>query len=230
MPRKVTIDTGRALQQFGVVGAARQFELGDGPLVPTIQVADISRSMAGDFIEPRGIVGGALVAPAPGGGSPVVELICASEGGLIVEDVQLSAGNLGGSFFFTDPVEGAWVVDIRGAAFEPRTLPQHKGTRIPLINSSALLTLDVGSILTRSFANRGARDDFSMINFGIDDDSAWLPPEFRFAPGARWFVPPGGQLFIMMNSVSGPNGDPTATASLTFRELIGRGSPDAGRN
>lgn len=229
MPRRVQIDTGRALAQIGVVGAATQFELGDGPLVPTIQIADLSSSMAGDYVEPRGTVGAGLIGTA---GSPCVELICAAEGGLLVEDVQLSAGNLGGSFPFIEVVEGAWVVDIRGANFEPRrTGPlgrADKGNRIPLLAGfRGLNVLDVGSIPTRSFANSGERDG---VGFYVGPASAWMPPQFTFHPGTRWYVPAGGQLFILMNSVFGPNGAATATVCFTYRELLGRGAREAGHN
>lgn len=232
MARKVTIDTGRALAEYGVVGANKQFELGEGPLQPTIVVADISRTIAGEFVEPRAVVGATInnVGSVSFGDAPVLELVCVSEGGLVIEDLRLSTVQLGGGKSFTNQAEGAWLFVVRGASFLPAEVPADPGVRVEIFPVVVgVPAANVGSIPVRSFVNKGTMAVGQQNLHGLTDNDVWLGPNFQLAPGQRWFIPPGAQAYFYFNSDNAA-AVPIGNVQLTWRELLGRGSPQAGTN
>jgi len=217
--RDTTLDTVRALQQLGITGSnPRSFGLSDSPAVPVVQVADISSSTGGEIIEPRAAGGATVTVPASGINVPMFELVAASEGGLVVEDLTLNAWVLSGTPATAVAIEGAWLAAISGARFSGL-----KGVRIAITaNQAASRMMDVGQIQSRSFANTGERPLL------IATQSIWLPPDFSLSPNVRWYVPPGGQLTFQMNARRAGGVSPLGNVQFTFREMIGRASAEAG--
>jgi len=210
--RQTTQNTAAILRNLGMTGGQGFADIADTPLIPTVQVQDLSKTFLTETVEPRAIATSIVTYTLGVALSiPIFQLLSLGEGGVVIDDLRLEALTLGNGSVFPGVPEGSWVVV---SSRDPST---GLDPRYP-VTGGPTNVVNQGGANVRSVITIGHRDLPS--NFGV-----FLPPLFQLQPSTRWFVPAGYDLTFQMNSGSdGAGNDPLGFAQISWREVTGAGT------
>lgn len=192
-----------------MLGGRQLSDVADGPLQPTVQVADWSNTFVSEAIEPRAMVS-IITTTTTVGNMPVVVFTALAPGGILIEDMKLLSLSVGAGPFLPQFPVGSWI-PVRLGVDTPG-----QGTRYLInVNPATANTLQIGGPVTRSAVRFGGRSGPASQGLAFD-------PSYQLQPNSRIYVPPGEDLIIQHNASSdGAGTDPLGSVTGTFRELPG---------
>jgi len=199
------------VRNLGLTSADGFGELSDGPVVPVIQVGDLSQ-FATEVFPIRAVVATLVTSDDTTiNTAAAFKLTSLGESGTVIEDLRLEAIALSGTPIFPGVPEGAWVVLNMRDQFNG-VVP-----RFPFSTEDPVIPMTFGSVSARSRVARGTRQNPGV--FG-----AFLPPNFQLQPGIEWFIPPGYDFVLELNSQALAGVPVLGSVEMGFREVQGIGS------
>ena len=209
MPRQTNRSSSALVRNLGLSGGEGFSQIASGPVQPVIQIGDLSEFSTEHF--PVRSVAATLVtsADATAGSVAIFKITSLGESGIVIEDLHLETIQLGSGPVFANIPEGAWIIvntrDIPGVSRYPFGNPE---TPVALAS--------FGSVSARSQVVTGVR--------ASPGGGPFLPPNFQLQPGMQWFVPPGFDLALQINSQGSPGSVVLGSVEMGFREIAGTGS------
>lgn len=209
--RKTNRSTSALVRNLGLGGADGFGDLAEGPVQPVIQVGDLSQFATEHF--PVRAVAATLVTSndATIFTAAAFKLTSLGESGVVIEDLRLEAIQVSGTPIFPNAPEGAWIVLNMRDQFNG-VVP-----RYPFSTETPVVPMTFGSVSARSRLAQGTRQNPGT--FG-----AFLPPQFQIQAGIEWFIPPGYDFVLQLNSQGSVPNPVLGSIELGFREVAGIGS------
>lgn len=204
MARRLGLNLASALTRGLGVEGPQLPGLSDGDVIPVAQVADVSRSLTAEVIEPRQATMQVLSTEADTGGPlgsfVYFSILCRAEGGMIIEDLALDALQFDNTWpRANETFPYGWVVgkaSVEGSRIDAQPLP----AGVLELQRQGVDLLQMGAIPGRCEVTTVIRDTNGAWPHLGAPGRYFLPERFQLAPGMRWYLAPGEQLWFIVNA------------------------------
>lgn len=207
MPRRTTRNTDSLVRGLGLSSGQGLSDIADGPVQPVINIGDLSSFETETF--PARAVAATLITTVSNNAASY-SITSLGQSGIVIEDLMLETILVGIGPIFPAAPEASWVVvnyrDFPGSV-----------SRFTMTTETVERVANFGGPAVRSRVRTGTRAGPATLG-------VYLPAQFQFQPGISWFVPPGYDLAMMINSVGTAGSPVLGSVEMSFREVSGIGS------